>query len=134
MATVFSKIITGDIPSFKIAEDENYFAFLDINPLAEGHTIVIPKKETDDIFDIEDDLYKGLFLFAKKIAKAIKKAFPCKKVGIAVIGLEVAHAHIHLIPINSVFDIDFKKTPLKLTEDQFKTIASKIIDVLKKEN
>lgn len=131
MATVFSKIINNEIPSFKIAEDDRYLAFLDINPLAEGHTIVIPKTETDDIFDVEDETYQGLFLFAKKIAKAIKKAFPCKKVGIAVIGLEVAHAHIHLIPINSGFDIDFKKTPLKLSDDQFKAVVAKIQEVIK---
>lgn len=126
MTTIFSKIINQEIPSYKIAEDENFYAFLDINPLAEGHTLVIPKIEVDNIFDINDDLYQELFLFAKKIAKAIENAVPCKKVGIAVIGLEVAHAHIHLIPINKVFDIDFKKPKLKLSENQFVEIANKI--------
>ncbi len=126
MTSIFVKIINNEIPSYKIAEDDNYFAFLDINPLAEGHTLVIPKKETDNIFDIEDENYKGLFLFAKKIAKAIEKVIPCKKVGIVVIGLEVPHAHIHLVPINTIYDIDFKKTKLKLSEIQFLEIANKI--------
>jgi len=126
MTTIFSKIVKNEIPSYKIDEDDNYLAFLDINPLAEGHTLVIPKRETDNIFDIEDKEYKNLFLFSKKIAKAIEKAIPCKKVGIAVIGLEVPHAHIHLIPINDVFDIDFKKPKLNLTANQFKDIANKI--------
>jgi len=126
MGTIFTKIINNEIPSYKIAEDNNYYAFLDINPLAEGHTLVIPKKETDNIFDIEDEEYKGLFLFSKKIAKAIKKVIPCEKVGVAIIGLEVAHAHIHLVPINSIYDLDFKKPKLKLTESQFHEIAKKI--------
>jgi histidine triad (HIT) family protein len=126
MGTIFSKIVNNEIPSYKIVEDNDYLAFLDINPLAEGHTLVIPKKETDNIFDIDDDEFKGLMLFAKKIAKAIEKTIPCKKVGIAVIGLEVPHAHIHLVPINSIYDIDFKKPKLKLTEEYFKEIAGKI--------
>ena len=126
METIFSKIISGKIPCYKIAEDENYFAFLDINPLTEGHTLVVPKKTVDYIFDLEDDELAGMFVFAKKIALAIKKQIPCEKVGMAVIGLEVPHAHIHLIPINGVFDIDFKKEKLKLTENQFKEIAQKI--------
>ena len=126
MASIFTKIIYKEIPSYKIAEDNDYYAFLDISPLAEGHTLVIPKKEIDNIFELDDDDYKGLFLFAKKIAKAIEQVIPCKKVGIAVIGLEVAHAHIHLVPINTVFDIDFKKSKLKLTELQFQEIADKI--------
>jgi histidine triad (HIT) family protein len=126
MATIFNKIINNEISSFKIYEDINYFAFLDINPLAEGHTLVIPKKETDYIFDLEDEEYKGLFLFSKKIAIAIKKVIPCKKVGVAIIGLEVAHAHIHLVPINTIYDLDFKKRKLKLTESQFQEIAKKI--------
>jgi len=130
MSTVFSKIIKNEIPSYKIAEDENYFAFLDINPIAEGHTLVIPKKETDDIFDMDNEDFKGLFMFSKKIAKAIKKVIPCKKVGIAVIGLEVAHAHIHLVPIHSIYDIDFKKEKLKLSENNFKEIAEKIKNAL----
>jgi len=126
MASIFTKIINKEIPSYKIAEDNDYYAFLDISPLAEGHTLVIPKKEIDNIFELDDDDYKGLFLFAKKIAKAIEQVIPCKKVGIAVIGLEVAHAHIHLVHINTVFDIDFKKSKLKLTELQFQEIADKI--------
>src|SRR5690606_12731716 len=103
MATVFSKIVNGEIPAYKVAENEEYFAFLDINPLAEGHTLVIPKKEIDYIFDIDDAEYNGLWLFAKKVARSIKKVVPCKKVGVAVIGLEVAHAHIHLVPINEIY-------------------------------
>lgn len=126
METIFSKIIRGDIPCYKIAENDNYFAFLDINPLAEGHTLVIPKKQTDNIFDINETEYTGLFLFAKKIALSIQKNFECKKVGIAVIGLEVAHAHIHLVPINSVSDLDFKREKLKLSDKRFNEIVKKI--------
>ena len=124
MSTIFSKIINGEIPSWKIDEDEKYYAFLDIFPLVKGHTLVIPKQEIDYIFDMEDELYKGLFLFAKKIAVAIKKAIPCEKVGIAVVGLEVLHAHIHLVPLQTMYDIDFKKPKLKLSPEEFKTIAS----------
>ncbi|MFW5663520.1 MAG: HIT family protein [bacterium] len=126
MSTIFSKIVAGDIPAYKVAEDDNFLAFLDINPLAKGHTLVIPKKETDYIFDIEDEEYQQLFLFAKKVARAIKKCIQCEKVGIAVLGLEVAHAHIHLVPINSIYDIDFKKPKLKLSEEEFKMIAERI--------
>ncbi len=126
MASIFTKIIKGDIPSYKIAEDENYFAFLDINPLAKGHTLIIPKKEVDYIFDIEDELYKGLFAFAKKVGLAIEKVVPCKRMGLTVIGLEVPHAHIHLIPINSIYDMDFKQPKLKLEADEFETIAENI--------
>lgn len=126
MSTIFSKIVAGDIPAYKVAEDDNFLAFLDINPLAKGHTLVIPKKETDYIFDIEDEEYQGLFLFAKKVAISIKKCIQCEKVGIAVLGLEVAHAHIHLVPINSIYDIDFKKPKLKLSEEEFKMIAERI--------
>ena len=128
MRTIFSKIIDGSIPSYKIAENESFFAFLDINPLAKGHTLVIPKKETDYIFDIEDGEYQDYFLFAKKVAKAIKKVIDCKKIGIAVIGLEVAHAHIHLVPINAVYDIDFKKPKLVLSKEEFQQIAKDIKD------
>jgi histidine triad (HIT) family protein len=124
MATIFSKIIQGEIPSYKIAENDKFYAFLDISPLAKGHTLVIPKNETDYIFDIEDKDYQGLFLFAKKIAKAIEKVIPCQKVGLTVIGLEVRHAHIHLIPINSIYDMDFKQPKLKLTTEEFQQIAS----------
>ena len=130
MATIFTKIITGEIPSYKIAEDDKYYAFLDINPLSKGHTLVIPKKETDNIFDLDDETYMGLFIFAKKIAKAIEKTISCKKVGITVIGLEVPHAHVHLIPINGIYDIDFSKPKLKLTSDELLAIASRIAKAL----
>jgi histidine triad (HIT) family protein len=126
MASIFTKIIKGEIPSYKIAETDNYFAFLDINPLAKGHTLVIPKKETDYILDIEDEEYKGLFAFAKKVGIAIEKIVPCKKMGITVIGLEVAHAHIHLIPINSIYDMDFKQPKLKFTSTEFEEMAELI--------
>ncbi len=126
MATIFSKIINGEIPAFKVAESDNFLAFLDINPLAEGHTLVIPKKETDYIFDIADKEYAEFFIFAKKVARAIKSEIPCTKVGVAVIGLEVAHAHIHLVPINDVYDIDFKKEKLKLSKERFEEIADLI--------
>jgi histidine triad (HIT) family protein len=126
MATIFSKIVSGEIPSYKVAEDENFLAFLDINPLAKGHTLVIPKKEINYIFDIEDAEYQQYFLFAKKVAKSIKKCIQCEKVGIAVIGLEVAHAHIHLVPINSIYDIDFGKPKLKLGDEELKMIAERI--------
>jgi histidine triad (HIT) family protein len=130
MASIFTKIINGEIPCYKIAEDKNYFAFLDINPLAKGHTLVIPKKEVDYIFDVDDTTLGGMMVFAKKIARAIDKAIPCKRVGIAVLGLEVPHAHIHLVPINGGFDIEFSKPKLKLTPDEFKIIADKIIACL----
>jgi histidine triad (HIT) family protein len=126
MSSIFTKIINGEIPSYKIAENDHYFAFLDISPLAKGHTLVIPKKETDYIFDIEDAEYKNLFLFAKKIAKAIEKVIPCQKVGLCIIGLEVRHAHIHLIPINTIYDMDFKQPKLKLLTEEFELIAEKI--------
>jgi len=126
MASIFTKIINGEIPCYKIAENENFLAFLDISPLAKGHTLVIPKIETDYIFDIEDSQFMDLFLFAKKVAKAIDNVIPCKKVGLTVIGLEVRHAHIHLIPINTIFDMDFKQAKLKLDPDEFKAIATNI--------
>ena len=126
MESIFSKIIRGDIPSYKIAEDENYFAFLDINPLAEGHILVIPKQEIDYIFDMEDGLYQGLFLFAKRVATAMRKVIPCERIGIAVIGLEVRHTHIHLVPINTVYDIDFKKSKLKFSPEEFSATAEKV--------
>jgi len=126
MPTIFSRIVKGEIPSYKIAEDENYFAFLDINPLAEGHTLVIPKQETDYLFDLDDKLLSGMMVFARKIALAIDKTMPCKRVGIAVLGLEVPHAHIHLVPINGVHDIEFSRPKLKLTPEQFTRIAEKI--------
>lgn len=126
MASIFTKIVNGEIPSYKIAEDENYYAFLDINPLAKGHTLCVPKKEIDYIFDLDDNLLAGLNVFAKKVALAIDKAVECQRVGIAVLGLEVPHAHIHLIPINDIGDISFKNPKLKLEKEEFEEIASKI--------
>jgi histidine triad (HIT) family protein len=126
MATIFTKIIKGEIPCYKIAEDDNYFAFLDINPLKAGHTLVVPKKETDYIFDLDDKCLSGLFLFAKKVAIAIKSAFPCNRIGVAVLGLDVPHAHIHLVPMDTMEDINFKKTKLKFSPEEFKDIAAKI--------
>jgi histidine triad (HIT) family protein len=126
MATIFTKIIQGEIPSYKIAEDEKYYAFLDIYPLAKGHTLVIPKKETDNLFDLDEDLLAGMMVFSKRIAKAIEKVIPCKRIGVAVLGLEVPHAHIHLIPINSEADISFSRPKLKLSVEEFKDIADRI--------
>jgi len=130
MRSIFTKIVQGEIPSYKIAETETCFAFLDINPLAKGHTLVIPKQEIDNLFDLDDKLYNALCLLAKRIAKAIEKTIPCAKVGVAVIGLEVRHAHIHLIPINGVHDIDFRRPKLKLTDEEFRNIAAAITDNL----
>lgn len=124
MATIFSKIVAGEIPSYKVAEDEKYYAFLDINPLAKGHTLVIPKVEVDYIFDLDDETLAGLTKFAKKIAHKIKEQTGCKKVAMVVLGLEVPHAHIHLIPMNSEKDIDFGAEKLKLTPEEFKEIAN----------
>ncbi|MBN2745215.1 MAG: HIT family protein [Bacteroidales bacterium] len=126
MSSVFSKIVSGEIPCYKIAENENYLAFFDINPIAKGHTLVIPKHEIDYVFDMDDDLYSGLWVFAKKVALAIEKVVPCTKIGVAVIGLEVAHAHIHLVPINGIYDIDFSKDKLKLTSDEFLELATRV--------
>ena len=131
MATIFSKIIAGEIPCYKIAETENCYAFLDISPLAKGHTLVVPKKEIDYIFDLDDTLLSELNIFAKQIAKAVQKAYPCPKVGIAVIGLEVPHAHIHLVPLNNVGDLDFKRPKLELSKEEFEEIAKNIISYLK---
>jgi histidine triad (HIT) family protein len=126
MATIFSRIVCGEIPSYKIAEDERYYAFLDINPLVMGHTLVIPKEETDYLFDLDDELLSGMMVFSKKIAKAISAAIPCKRVGVAVLGLEVPHAHIHLVPMQSETDLDFRKKKLKLTPEEFEKIAADI--------
>jgi histidine triad (HIT) family protein len=126
MASIFSRIVRGEIPSWKIAESEDYYAFLDINPLAPGHTLVIPKEETDYLFDMTDLAYQGLFLFAKKVALAIESQVSCKRIGIAVVGLEVPHAHIHLVPLNDIYDIDFSKPKLKLSPEEFKDLAGKI--------
>lgn len=128
--TIFSKIITGEIPSYKIAEDDQFFAFLDIFPLQEGHTLVIPKKEVDKIFDLDDETIAAFMVFAKKIGKAIEKAFDCNRCGINVVGLEVPHAHIHLIPINEPSDMNIAKPKLKLTDKEFKVIQQKIIAAL----
>lgn len=126
MATIFSKIIAGEIPCYKVAENDKFFAFLDINPLVKGHTLVIPKQEVDYIFDLNDEDLAAMQVFAKKIALAIRKAFPCKKVGEAVLGLEVPHAHIHLVPMQNEKDMLFSNPKLKLTDEEFKEIAEAI--------
>ncbi len=126
MATIFSRIIAGEIPSYKVAEDERYYAFLDINPLAKGHTLVVPKLEVDYFYDLDDDTLAGMILFAKRVAERIKEQTGCKKVATVVLGLEVAHAHIHLIPMNSEKDVDFSREKLKLTPEEFSEIAEMI--------
>ena len=130
MATIFSRIVKGEIPCYKIAEDERFFAFMDINPVAVGHTMVIPKREDDYIFNLEDDEIGAMMVFAKKVAKAIEKAVPCKRIGVAVIGLEVPHAHIHLIPITQEGDMDFKKEHVKMTPEEFMEVQRKIVEHL----
>jgi len=130
MSTIFTKIIRGEIPSYKIAEDENYFAFLDIHPVAKGHALVVPKKEIDYLFDLDDEILGGMHVFAKKIAKAIEKSVPCKRIGTAVAGLEVPHAHLHLIPINDISDLSFEKPKLKFSEQEFMELLGKIISNL----
>jgi len=131
MAGIFARIASGEIPSFLIAEDDRFFAFLDINPLAKGHVLVIPKQEIDYIFDIEDEMYRDLWLFALKVAKAVKQVVPCIKVGIAVIGLEVPHAHIHLVPLNTMDDINFSRPKLTFPAEEMKQIASEISAAIK---
>lgn len=126
MASIFTRIINGEIPCYKIAEDENYFAFLDINPLSEGHTLVVPKREEDYIFDLRDEELAGLITFAKKVATSLKANLDCKRVAMVVLGMEVPHAHIHLIPMNSEADVDFRKPKLQLSSEQFAQIAEKI--------
>lgn len=126
MASIFTRIIQGEIPCYKVAEDDKYFAFLDINPVAKGHTLVIPKVEIDNLFDLDDDTLAGLTLFAKQIARKIQDYTQCKKVAMVVLGLEVPHAHIHLIPMNNEADVDFKREKLKLSEEEFKAIAQAI--------
>ena len=126
MATIFSKIIAGEIPCYKVAENDDYFAFLDINPLAKGHTLVVPKSETDYIFDLDDQTLGGMVVFAKEVASKIKKMTGCKKVAMVVLGLEVPHAHIHLIPMNTENDVDFRKEKLKLTPEEFSQIAAEL--------
>jgi histidine triad (HIT) family protein len=131
MSTIFSKIISGDIPAHKVAETNEFLAFLDINPLAEGHVLVIPKVEVDYIFDLDDETYTTLQIFAKIVATGIKKAIPCQKVGVAVIGLEVRHVHIHLIPLNAVDDMNFSRPKLKFTSEELAATAEKIVAALK---
>lgn len=130
MASIFSKIVAGEIPCYKVAENDKFFAFLDINPLVKGHTLVIPKQEVDYIFDLSDEDIAEMQVFAKKVAAAIKAAFPCQKVGQAVIGLEVPHAHIHLIPIQKESDMLFSNPKLKLSSDEFKEIAEKLQSIV----
>jgi histidine triad (HIT) family protein len=126
MATIFTKIIKGEIPCYKVAEDDNYFAFLDINPLRAGHTLVVPKRETDYVFDLDDDYLGGMIIFSKKVAAAIKSAIPCNRIGVAILGLEVPHAHIHLVPMDTMEDINFRNPKLKFTSEEFKEIGAKI--------
>ncbi len=126
MPTIFSKIVAGEIPSYRIHEDDRYYAFLDINPLAEGHTLVIPKVETDYLFDLEDELLADMMVFAKKVALAMDQTMNCKRIGVAVLGLEVPHAHIHLVPLNSLHDIEFSRPKLKFSEEEFRATAAKI--------
>ncbi|MGZ5189651.1 MAG: HIT family protein [Flavisolibacter sp.] len=129
--TLFSKIISGEIPSYKIAENENFFAFLDIFPLREGHVLVIPKTETDKFFDLDDSYLSEMLVFAKPIAKAIEKSFRCNRCGISVIGIEVPHAHLHLIPINNANDLNFTQVKLKASEEDLKKVQEKIVSALK---
>ena len=126
MATIFSIIVAGEIPSYKVAEDDKFYAFLDISPLVKGHTLVVPKKEVDYIYDLSDEELAAMHVFAKHVALAIQKAFPCRKVGEAVIGLEVPHAHIHLIPVQNESDMLFSNPKLKLSDEEFKSIAERI--------
>ena len=126
MATIFSRIAAGEIPSYKVAEDDRFFAFLDINPVAPGHVLVIPKKEESYIFNLNDEEYQAFTLFAKRVAAALEKTMPCKRIGVAVIGLEVPHAHIHLVPLNTEADMDFRKKKLTLPPEQMQEIASGI--------
>ncbi len=126
MASIFSRIAAGEIPSWKVAEDDRYYAFLDINPLVEGHTLVIPKKEVDYIFDLDEETYAGLWAFAARVAKAVKAAVPCKRVGVAVLGMEVPHAHIHLVPLLTEGDMDFRKEKVQLPPERFREIAAAI--------
>ena len=133
MASIFSRIVAGEIPSWKVAEDERYYAFLDINPLAEGHTLVIPKKEVDYIFDLDAETYAGLWQFAGRVAKAVREAVPCKRVGVAVLGMEVPHAHIHLVPLQTEGDLDFRKEKKQLSPERFAEIAAAIAAAFNKQ-
>jgi histidine triad (HIT) family protein len=127
MSTIFTRIINGEIPCYKVAENGRYFAFLDINPLKAGHTLVVPKKEIDYLFDLEDNDLEGIMVFSKKVAAAIKKAYPCNRIGVAVLGLEVPHAHIHLVPMDSMEDVNFRNPKLKFSAEEFREIAANII-------
>ena len=131
MASIFSRIVAGEIPSYKVAEDDRFYAFLDINPLAEGHTLVIPKKEVDYIFDLDPETYAGLWAFAARVAKAVKAAVPCQRVGVAVLGMEVPHAHIHLVPLQTEGDMDFRKAKKQLPQERFVEIAAAIAAAFK---
>ena len=133
MASIFSRIIAGEIPCYKIAEDDKFFAFLDINPMVKGHTLIVPKQEIDYIFDLSDEDLAAMHVFAKHVAAAIKRAFPCKKVGEAVLGLEVPHAHIHLIPMNKESDMIFSNPKLKLSDEEMETVAKAIREEWQKE-
>lgn len=128
--SIFSKIIAGEIPSYKIAEDENFYSFLDINPVTEGHALVVPKKETDYVFDLDDDTLTGMILFAKKVAKAMEKVIDCKRIGLTIIGMEVPHAHIHLIPISSEKDMSFQNPRKQYSPQEFEIIATKIREAI----
>ncbi len=131
--TIFSRIVAGEIPAYKVAETIEFLAFLDISPLAEGHVLVIPKKEVDYLFDLDDETYTGLQIFAKIVATGLRKAIPCKRIGVAVIGLEVPHAHIHLIPMNSVSDLNFARPKLTFTTEQLQATADRIKEALRTE-
>jgi histidine triad (HIT) family protein len=126
MASIFSKIVSGEIPAYKVAEDDQFLAFLDIRPLAKGHTLVIPKKEVDYLFDLEEELLAAILPFARSVAKAIESVVPCERIGVAVVGLEVPHTHVHLIPINELSDMDFRKDPLSFSEEEMATLARAI--------
>ncbi len=126
MATIFTRIVNGEIPCYKVAETADYLAFLDIRPLAKGHTLVIPKREVDYIFDIDDEQLAGLMLFAKRVAKAVEAVVPCKRIGVAVIGLEVPHTHVHLVPIHQISDMTFGRPPLEIDEDTMAALAAEI--------
>jgi histidine triad (HIT) family protein len=130
MSSIFTKIISGEIPSYKIAENDNFFAFLDIFPIVEGHVLIVPKTEVDKFFDVDDALLREWLVFAKPIAKAIEKSFPCNRCGMSVVGLEVPHAHMHLVPINSIDDLNFSRPKLKLSEDEFRQVQKKIVERL----
>lgn len=134
MASIFTRIVQGEIPSYKVAENDDFLAFLDVNPLVEGHVLVIPKKEVDYIFDLDDKTYAGLMIFSKTVALGIKNCIPCKRVGIAVIGLEVPHAHVHLVPLNQMNDINFSREKLNLTPQQLAETAKKILESIQNQS